>query len=271
MTYEKKLTLCTAKVAVAATAVACLAAIFVVNIILGSVFPSYGYKGFVALISLVGNGGLFVFMAIELCNAVKMKASLVKNKEQGIPSFDTYTTCFKNTTGGCAFVLVLMLAFIIFRLVTIFGGAYVIYDGAIFLIVFIYMAIELSQVESKRKLFVEKTTTKRAKVGFGLCYERSMASNIILMMAGVGYVCAFAFLVFMNSKRLSPTNGQLAEFVFFLGLMMIGVVVLLYATTKLAITVIEKNEATKSDFNVQDLRVIKTVNTPQETPEAQAE
>ena len=41
MTYEKKLTLCTAKVASTATAVACLAAIFVVNIILGCVFPSY--------------------------------------------------------------------------------------------------------------------------------------------------------------------------------------------------------------------------------------
>jgi hypothetical protein len=53
--------------------------------------------------------------------------------------------------------------------------------------------------------------------------------------------------------------------------MVIGAVVLLYATTSLAITVIEKNEATKSDFNVQDLRVIKTANTPQETPEAQAE
>ena len=271
MTYEKKLTLCTAKVAVAATAVACLAAIFVVNIILGSIFPSYGYKGFSALIALVGNGGLFVFMAIELSNAVKMKASLVKNKEQGIPSFDTYTTCFKNTTGGCAFVLVLMLAFIVYRLVTIFGGAYVMYDGAIFLIVFIYMAIELSQVESKRKLFVKKTTTKRAKVGFGLCYERSMASNIILMMAGLGYLCAFAFLVTMNSKRLSPINGELADFVFFLGLMVIGVVVLLYATTKLAITLIEKNEAEGSDFNVQDLRAIKTANTPQETPVEQAE
>lgn len=258
MTLDKKKSLSGAKIGIYSAVIALTAIFILANCILAAALPVYAEHAEVLVVPSIALVAFLVFATFELVKEIRLKKGLaLGNDEDGVKT----TTLLEDATATLishSILLALLFALTIYRLATIKNGEGP-FDIPLFIATIIYVAIEIVNAESKRRLYAGKRADENG-VEPSLWNARSLGASIFLMIAGVAYTATFTSITAMNGDSLtferkygvdSFVRGVASE-MFFWMLLALGVSILLIGAVKLHEANTEKVCLEAENFDDED-------------------
>ena len=239
MTLDKKMSLSGAKIGIYSAVIALTAIFILANCILAAALPVYAEHAEVLVVPTVALMAFLVFATFELVKEIRLKKGLARgNDEDGVAP----TTLLEDATATLishSILLAPLFALTIYRLATINDGEGP-FDTPLYIATIIYLAIEIVNAESKRRLYAGKRADENG-VEHSLWIARSLGASIFLMIAGITYTATFTSITAINGYSLtfdrkygvdSFVQGVASE-MFFWMLLALGVSILLIGAVKL--------------------------------------
>jgi hypothetical protein len=258
MTLDKKMSLCSAKIGIYSAVIAITAIFILANCILAAAFPVYAEHDEVLVVPMVALVAFLVFATFELVKEIRLKKGLaLGNDEDGVKT----TTLLEDATATLishSILLALLFALTIYRLATIKNGEGP-FDIPLFIATIIYVAIEIVNAESKRRLYAGKRADENG-VEPSLWTARSLGASIFLMIAGIAYTAALTSITAFNGEGLTFARKdgvdsfvqRVASQMFFWMLLALGVSILLIGAVKLHEASTEKVCLEAENFDEED-------------------
>ena len=258
MTLDKKMSLSGVKIGIYSAVIALTAIFILANCILAAAFPVYAEHAEVLVVPSIALVAFLVFATFELVKEIRLKKGLaLGNDEDGVKT----TTLLEDATATLishSILLALLFALTIYRLATIKDGAGP-FDMPFYIATSIYVAIEIVNAESKRRLYAGKKADENG-VEPSLWTARSLGASIFLMIAGIAYTATFTTITAMNGDSLTIERkyggdsfvGRVAADMFFWMFLALGVCILLIGVVKLHEANTEKVCFEAENFDEED-------------------
>lgn len=258
MTLDKKMSLSDAKIGIYSAVIAITAIFILANCILAAAFPVYAEHAEVLVVPSIALVAFLAFATFELVKEIRLKKGLaLGNDEDGVKT----TTLLEDATATLishSILLALLFALTIYRLATIKDGAGP-FDMPFYIATSIYVAIEIVNAESKRRLYAGKRADENG-VEASLWTARSLGASIFLMIAGIAYTATFTTITAMNGDSLTFERKygvdsfvqRVAADMFFWMLLALGVCILLIGAVKLHEANTEKVCLEAENFDEED-------------------
>ena len=239
MTLDKKMSLSCAKIGIYSAVIALTAIFILANCILAAAFPVYAENAEELIVPSIALVAFLAFATFELVKEIRLKKGLaLGNDEDGVKT----TTLLEDATATLishSILLALLFALTIYRLATIKDGAGP-FDMPLYIATSIYVAIEIVNAESKRRLYAGKRADENG-VEPSLWTARSLGASIFLMIAGIAYTATFTTFTAINGDSLTDKIkdgvdsfvGRVADEMFFWMFLALGVCILLIGVVKL--------------------------------------
>ena len=258
MTLDKKMSLSGAKIGIYSAVIALTAIFILANCILAAALPVYAEHAEALVVPSIALLAFLVFATFELVKEIRLKKGLARgNDEDGAKP----TTLLEDATATLishSILLALLFALTIYRLVTIKNGEGP-FDIPLFIATIIYVAIEIVNAESKRRLYAGKRADENG-VEPSLWTARSLGASIFLMIAGIAYTATFTTIAAMNGDSLTFERKygvdsfvqRVAAEMFCWMLLALGVSILLIGAVKLHEANTEKVCFEAENFDEED-------------------
>lgn len=258
MTLDKKMSLSGAKIGIYSAVIALTAIFILANCILAAAFPIYAEHAAELVVPSIALVAFLVFATFELVKEIRLKKGLaLSNDEDGVKT----TTLLEDATATLishSILLAMLFALTIYRLATIKDGAGP-FDMPLYIATSIYVAIELVNAESKRRLYAGKRADENG-VEPSLWTARSLGASIFLMIAGITSTAAYTTFTAMNGDYLTDKIKDgvdafvraMASEMFFWMLLALGVSILLLGVVKLHEANTEKVCFEAENFDEED-------------------